>query len=408
MRTRIRTMLSLAAPLALFGTACATANTPNELTAARSAYEEASKGPAAQYQPADLHEAKKALERAEEIYDDDGPTADAKHFAYIAERKALRAQALGDASAAKTQAMQANEEQRRLQTQALKKSEAQAKASQEALAQERLRIERQQMALDDSKRRLEEAGQKYQMSQSELAAQRAALDKAQSDLDAQRASMMAMQVELEKERKAREEAEKKAQEAAAELAKSMDVKQDARGIVITLPGNVFFDFGKADLLPNARQALDRVADTLSTLPDRSYVIEGHTDNIGSDADNQRLSERRAKAVRDYLVSKGIDDSRIQSVGKGESSPVATNDNPEGRATNRRVEIVVMRPPEAAAPQTGGGPAAKPDEKKPDEKKPGGESEKKQQSPEGQPKGGGPQLDDDNPYLDESAPQEESP
>lgn len=392
MRTKIRTLLSLAAPLALLGTACATASTPTELAAARSAYEQASKGPAAQYQPADLHEAKKALDRAEEAFEDEGASDDVKHFAYIAERKALRAQALGQASVAKVQAMQANEEQRQLQAQALKKSKEEARASEAALAQERLRIERQQMALDDAKRRLEETGQKYQMSQAELAAQRAALEKAQSDLDAQRAALMTMQVELEKEKKAREEAEQKAQAAAAELAKSLDVKQDTRGIVITLPGNVFFDFGKADLLPNARQTLDRVADTLTTLPEHSFVIEGHTDNVGTDEDNQRLSERRAKAVRDYLVSKGIDASRIQAVGKGESSPVATNDNPEGRATNRRVEIVVMRPPEPSASQTGGGPAAKPEDK----------HEKK---PQEQPKGGGPPTEIENPYLDESTPDE---
>lgn len=416
MRTKIRTLLSLAAPLALFGTACATASTPSELTAARSAYEQAAKGPAAQYQPADLHDAKQALNRAEESFDDDGASAETKHLAYLAERKAMRAQALAAASEAKVQKMQSNEQARTLQAKALKKSEAEARASQQALAEERLRIERQQMALDESKRRLDEAGQKYQMSQSELATQRSALDKAQSELDAQRASLMAMQVELEKEKKAREEAEKKAQEAAAELAKSMDVKEDARGIVITLPGNVFFDFGKATLLPNARDSLDRVAETLNTLPGRTYLIEGHTDNIGKDEDNQLLSQRRANAVKDYLVSKGVDPSKINTVGKGEAQPVATNDNPEGRATNRRVEIVVMKQPEAGAPQTGGGPAAKPEEHKKQKEKPqkapqGSQDQSPtlpQEAPAEEPKGGGPPVDIENPYLDEESSPEQQP
>lgn len=107
--------------------------------------------------------------------------------------------------------------------------------------------------------------------------------------------------------------------------------------VIRLRG-VNFDFDKADIRPAARPILDQAARRLSQCPSERLRVEGHTDAIGSDAYNQELSQRRARSVRDYLVSQGVRSGRIEAVGFGESQPIASNDTPEGRQLNRRVEI----------------------------------------------------------------------
>ena len=109
-----------------------------------------------------------------------------------------------------------------------------------------------------------------------------------------------------------------------------------------LPG-VHFAFDRAELLPAARETLDReVVPELRADPEMTVVIEGHTDSVGTDAYNQVLSERRADAVRQYLVLQGIEASRIATRGYGESQPIADNSTPRGRAENRRVEIKHMR------------------------------------------------------------------
>lgn len=107
---------------------------------------------------------------------------------------------------------------------------------------------------------------------------------------------------------------------------------------IVLPG-VTFAFNKADLLPGAQEILDReVVPELRADPNLQVLIEGHTDSVGSDEYNMKLSGQRAGAVWRYLVSKGIDSSRLQARGLGEAQPIASNDTAEGRAKNRRVEL----------------------------------------------------------------------
>ena len=101
---------------------------------------------------------------------------------------------------------------------------------------------------------------------------------------------------------------------------------------------VNFDFDKADIRPDAAVILDEAASQLSAAPGRSVRVEGHTDSVGTDAYNQDLSERRAASVKDYLVGKGIDASRLTTAGFGESNPIASNDTADGRALNRRVEL----------------------------------------------------------------------
>ena len=102
-----------------------------------------------------------------------------------------------------------------------------------------------------------------------------------------------------------------------------------------------FDFNKATLKPEGKRKVDDAIKMMQENPSLSVSVEGHTDSVGSDAYNQKLSERRAQAVRDYMVAEGISASRISTRGWGKSKPVASNDTAEGRAENRRVEIIAQ-------------------------------------------------------------------
>jgi outer membrane protein OmpA-like peptidoglycan-associated protein len=115
--------------------------------------------------------------------------------------------------------------------------------------------------------------------------------------------------------------------------------------VIRLRG-VNFDFDKDDIRPDAAPILDEaatlLADALRDCPGNRVSVEGHTDAVGTDAYNQDLSERRARSVADYLVSRGVPASQLSSQGFGETTPIATNDTAEGRALNRRVELRLVQ------------------------------------------------------------------
>lgn len=110
---------------------------------------------------------------------------------------------------------------------------------------------------------------------------------------------------------------------------------------ITYSAEALFDFDKSVLKPQGRQILDELVSKVQGINLEVMVAIGHTDSIGSDAYNQRLSMRRAEAVKAYLVSKGIEQDRVATEGKGEKQPVASNKTREGRAQNRRVEIEVV-------------------------------------------------------------------
>ena len=101
---------------------------------------------------------------------------------------------------------------------------------------------------------------------------------------------------------------------------------------------VNFDFDKSNIRPDAAVILDEAASMLSEHPSGNVTVAGHTDSIGTEVYNQGLSERRAKSVKDYLVGKGVEASRLSTVGYGESNPIASNSTKDGRALNRRVEL----------------------------------------------------------------------
>ena len=148
---------------------------------------------------------------------------------------------------------------------------------------------------------------------------------------------------------ARQQADASAQRADSLEAQLADLKvqKTERGLVLTL-GDVLFDTGQATLKAGASGTLDRLAAALREKVDRKVTIEGHTDNVGSDATNKGLSERRAQAVQTALTQRGVARSQITTLGKGENFPIASNDSADGRQSNRRVELIFSEEPARVA------------------------------------------------------------
>jgi len=297
---RLATALSLGVGIVLlaFLTQCGAAMAPAELVNARAAYQAASTGQAAQLSRAQVLRARTALIQAEKTYSDGATDAEVRDFAYIALRQAQAA-------------------------------EAQAEGIQ-AVAQK------------------EKAAGDLRAAQMKL---RTDLQKSQDELAAERQRSTWTKERLADEERARAAAEEKARLTQMELEKLANVKQSPRGVVLTLSGAVLFASGKSKLLPGSHERLDEVARVLAQ-SDQKIAIEGYTDSRGKLKFNKMLSQKRAKAVRDYLVAKGVPAGRVIATGMGPESPIADNASPEGRANNRRVEIIVEPlTPIPAAPST---------------------------------------------------------
>lgn len=275
-------------PLALILAAgCASTAPSPELIDARRAYDAARTSQAATYTPSRVLEAKQALDRAEKAHQDDANSLAERSLAYVATRRAELAVVYANYELDQRNKTAADQNYRARQDALRKQAETTAANSQQQL---------------DSTRQ-------------NLASTRGQLAEAQS----------------------------RAAAAMASLEQIARVKEESRGTVITMDGSVLFVSGKAELLPIAQNKLDDVAKALNDVDEsQKVVIEGHTDSNGDDAFNQRLSQERADSVRTYLVSKGVKAERITAVGKGESQPLATNASPEGRANNRRVEIIIQK------------------------------------------------------------------
>ncbi len=279
-------VLHLAAAGLLAG--CAASVPPAELVNARQAYAHASASQAAELVPAELHKAQASLAEAEKSFADDPSSFRTRDLAYVADRKAKLAEALSVTAAGNAATAKANKDFQSAQTEIVKNTKEDLAASQRS----------------DT------------LSAAKLAA----------------------------EQKARLEAETRATSAQAELSKLAAVKEEARGLVITLSGSVLFASNKSALLPSAQDRLKQVADALMENKERKLTVEGHTDSRGSSASNLVLSQQRADAVRSYLVSHGYRGELILAQGIGQDRPVADNASAEGRANNRRVEIIVDSTP----------------------------------------------------------------
>lgn len=123
---------------------------------------------------------------------------------------------------------------------------------------------------------------------------------------------------------------------------SLNMQVTDRGLVLTL-GDVLFPTGESQMRRDNTSHLDGLANFLNQYPDRTVLIEGHTDNVGGEAFNQDLSQRRADSVREYLMDRGISSQRLTASGMGQRDPVASNDSATGRQQNRRVEVIVSNP-----------------------------------------------------------------
>jgi outer membrane protein OmpA-like peptidoglycan-associated protein len=130
---------------------------------------------------------------------------------------------------------------------------------------------------------------------------------------------------------------------AEELKKVQGAKGErvGEGIQLTMESGILFQTNQSALQAQAKQNIQKIAEVLKKYPDTDIVVAGHTDSVGAEDYNQKLSERRAQAVSDYLASLGVSAARMKTVGYGETQPVADNSTTEGKAANRRVEIAVM-------------------------------------------------------------------
>ncbi|CAM3754950.1 OmpA family protein [Rheinheimera salexigens] len=153
-----------------------------------------------------------------------------------------------------------------------------------------------------------------------------------------RADANAARSQAQQARMQAEAAQAKAEELRMQI-EELNARPTDRGLVVTL-GDVLFNTGKANLKNASSSHLDKLAVFLNTYPNRTAQIEGHTDNVGSDASNMLLAQNRAETVKSYLMAQGIMGSRLEAVAKGETSPIATNETAEGRQQNRRVEVII--------------------------------------------------------------------
>lgn len=251
---------------------------PVELVNARQAYQQASSGQAAKLVPAELHKAQVALAEAEKAFQDDPDSYTARDLAYIADRKAKIAEGLASSAAEKASTEKANKD--------------------------------------------------FETTQAEI------IKSGKEDLAASEKEALKKSEQLKAEQNARLAAE-------AALAK-LEAKEEERGLVITLSGSVLFASNESTLLPAAQNKLNEVTDALLASKERRITIEGHTDSQGSSSHNMNLAQKRADAVRSYIISRGYPSNLIYAQGIGEGRPIADNSSAEGRANNRRVEIIVER------------------------------------------------------------------
>jgi len=266
---------------AMFVNACKTIpTTTSQLEQARNSYVAAQNDPnVATYARTELKEADEAFNRANAAAINHESTDEIDNLAYVAERKIELTQEVGKQKAAEAQVAGAAKERDEILL-ALRTKEADQAKQSAALSQE---------------------------------------------------TANAAQIETQQE-------QIRSAQLAAELA-NLAAKKTERGMVVTL-GDVLFGTGKAELNPKGMNTAQKLADVLKKNPERTVLIEGHTDNRGSPAHNRELSERRAAAVRDALVSMGIDANRVTIHGYGADSPVAPNNTAENRQLNRRVEIIL--------------------------------------------------------------------
>jgi outer membrane protein OmpA-like peptidoglycan-associated protein len=303
------TAIAVLATLALG--ACATQQAaPPQLDAARSVVRQAEIDPVVlSSAPLELKKATDSLARADQLLAKGEPLGEVTSLAYVAERQARTAMALADAKRDENSIGAAEGERERARAD-VKEAEAR----------------RARMLAADAQARAGAA-----QGQAEMARQQAA----EAEQRASNAQLQAV---------AAQSAAASAQQQAAALQQrlaELQAQETERGMLVTL-GDVLFEFGRADIKPTAQASLRKLADFLQQYPDRSLLIEGHTDSVGSAPFNEQLSRQRAEAVAMALGAMGVAPQRVKVVGYGKSYPIADNSTDTNRALNRRVEVYISR------------------------------------------------------------------
>jgi outer membrane protein OmpA-like peptidoglycan-associated protein len=324
--------------------------TPTELFEARNALRIAFNAGAARYASEAYAKANVQLQDAEESYrqkrDKKIVISEARDAVQTAEE--ARVISVKQKTEADAQAQAAAEKQ------AAEDRAAKARAEAEAEASRRQAAEQARVQAEQAREQAEAAKAEAERMRKE--ALQAAADAAKAKEDAERARQEAIaeqQAALAQKQAAEAEAVKARQAAAkaeaekaglraqlrAQLNSILQTEDSARGLIVNM-SDVLFDTGSFTLKPGAREKLAKVSGIVLAHPGLLLQVEGHTDSVGGDDLNQRLSQQRASAVRDFLVGQGLNENAITAEGFGKTEPVATNDTPEGRQRNRRVEIVV--------------------------------------------------------------------
>lgn len=271
----------------------------------------------------DLYRQKQKKESVEAAAKEATETAEEARLMAVKQKAEAEAQAAAAAREAKARADAEAEAKRRAEAEAARIEAEQAKAEAERMKQEAL------AAAQEAARQKEEA----EKAKAEALAQQQALA-----AEAEQAKAAAAQSE-----NLRLQAEKEKQELRARLLQQLNsilaTRDSARGLIANM-SDVLFRSGSFELLPAARERLAKVSGIVLAYPSLHLAVEGHTDSVGSDDYNQQLSERRAESVRDYFIQQGIPASAVEARGFGKSEPIASNDTPEGRQQNRRVELIL--------------------------------------------------------------------
>ena len=280
-----------------------------QLSTARAIMAEARAGSAQRLEPDEVLAAQRTLNLAENQVD--GSLGE-RHYAYLAERQTRVAMA---------------DARRTLIEQGVEEDEGEYQEELERIAHERgVELESTQDALADSDR--------------VVAAQQQELIAADRVVDDQPRELIASDAALAAEQRARIDAEARAAAALQRLRALASVRVEADETIITLSGEVLFVTDSAELRTEARERLTAVAEAMQASPDQHAIVAGYTDSRGTDSHNRELSLARANTVRDFLMSAGVPAASIRSEGRGESNPIAGNRTADGRANNRRVEIIL--------------------------------------------------------------------
>jgi outer membrane protein OmpA-like peptidoglycan-associated protein len=328
--------------------------TRSDLAQAETAIDLAQRAGASQFAADELARARQALDQAQAATAHAADKRQVMLLGHDVVRLAVRAQT--DAEERASQA--ALDAERREHTEETNRLNDSIKAAQSDAERARLETEQRELQL-----RIEKDARDAALKQAEEAAVKAADEErlrreaeeraGQAQLQAQELARARTDAEMEAAR-AREEADRARQEQERiraqmhdALSKVAETRETARGLIVNLP-DILFDFNKATLRPQGREVLSKIAGILLVAPGYNMKLEGHTDSIGSEEYNQKLSEKRADSVRDYLVGSGVSADLITTQGFGKTQPVASNSAAEGRQRNRRVEIVIENVPQTTS------------------------------------------------------------